>query len=68
MATDSRQAKDGAMKTGDLERHFDEERYQDNIDLLNTGLAKLGFSENMNGQIFIAMKLKQLTALEIKLT
>lgn len=39
------------MKTGDLERIFVENRYSDNIDKLNTGLAKLSFIDNMNGQI-----------------
>ncbi len=39
------------MKTGDLERTFSEERFSDNMDILNTGLAKLTFRDNINGQI-----------------
>ena len=39
------------MKVGDLERTFNENRYSDNIDKLNTGLATLSFFDNMNGQI-----------------
>ena len=51
MAGNASKTEDGTMKVGDLERTFEENRYSDNIDKLNTGLTRLTFLENMNGQI-----------------
>ena len=51
MVCHSEKPQGGPVKVGDLERNFIEKRYSDNIDKLNIGLAKLSFTDNMNGQI-----------------